>query len=513
MSEAAADTGAEVAVLDIEAAAAKLKQGKDLIDDDPEKAVELLCAAVRSYEKHFGAEAIECAPVYMYYGIALYEVARSATDALGTTKTTVEPISDQKADQTAALPKPAATADEAGDKSSVPGDGKSDATAGPSEPSALDDQKAVEPNDAAGSDDKKNTGEDGDKAAEDGPAEGGDGDGEEMEEEADGAEQGEEEEGGDAKAEDDPDADDMKLAWDMLEVARVIYSKQSHPEEHRDRLAEVHKALGDIKSEQERFEEAVDCYKQSLQHLEAMQTRNNRRLAEVQYKLSVVLTYLEQHEEALAVTQAALNSLEAAVAETEEKLCALPTDGSGGEAADEEGRRLQAVSDDLRSVIGELHWNINGLKETIANDNSLKEALRQAFLKANGGSGSDAAAGLTAALAAGVATSSSFAAPSKPGPTGQPVSLGTVGRGSKRITLQPTSTTAANGTAAPAAVPISAPKRTLDDLMGGEPAAGGLTSTGFEAVAVVEAREEGQPQAAKKARVEEAEAAMEAAES
>ncbi|GIM15733.1 hypothetical protein Vretimale_18468 [Volvox reticuliferus] len=194
-----------------------------------------------------------------------------------------------------------------------------------------------------------------------------------------GGEEGPDEDDEEVKPGEDSGANDMKLAWDMLEVARVLYCK-NNPEEHHERLAEVHKALGDIKSEEERFEEAVECYKQSLYHLESMQPRNNRRLAEVQYLLSLVLTYLEQPEEALQVTQTALASLEAAVAEIEEKLAALPTDGSGGEAAEEEGCRLQAISDDLRGVIGELHWNITGLQEAIANKNSIKESVNWLIL-------------------------------------------------------------------------------------------------------------------------------------
>ncbi|GIL92258.1 hypothetical protein Vretifemale_19804 [Volvox reticuliferus] len=313
----------------------------------------------------------------------------------------------------------------------------------------------------------------------------------------DGDSEGGEEDDEEVKPGEDSGANDMKLAWDMLEVARVLYCK-NNPEEHHERLAEVHKALGDIKSEEERFEEAVECYKQSLYHLESMQPRNNRRLAEVQYLLSLVLTYLEQPEEALQVTQTALASLEAAVAEIEEKLAALPTDGSGGEAAEEEGCRLQAISDDLRGVIGELHWNITGLQEAIANKNSIKESVKQAFLKASS-DGADAmkasAAGLAVVLDS--TTANAFAAPSRPASTAPAVSLGTVGRGSKRITLQPTNVVVAAPAEGPHAVEKyerpTVTKRTLEDLMGAAPAAADA----------VEAHAENQLQQAKKVRTEE----------
>eukprot|EP00198_Chlamydomonas_reinhardtii_P005980 XP_001695316.1 predicted protein [Chlamydomonas reinhardtii] len=263
-AEASEPAPASVSSEELELAVANLKEGKSLIDDDPEKAVELLCSVVRTYEKKYGSEGIECADVYLYYGIALYEVARNATDALGTTKTTV---------------------------------------------------------------DKKEQAE-----------------------------------------------DDMKLAWEMIELSRIIYDRNS-PEQHHSKLAEVHKSLGDIKSEEERFEEAAECYRQSIAHLKAMQPPSKRRIAEVQYKLSLSLTFMEQPDQALAQTEEAIGSLEAAAGEIEEKLAALPTDGSGGEEAEEEGRRLQETADDLRAVMTELTHNCEGLRDTIKHNNSLKEAL------------------------------------------------------------------------------------------------------------------------------------------
>jgi hypothetical protein len=49
--------------------------------------------------------------------------------------------------------------------------------------------------------------------------------------------------------EDEAPADDMGLAWEMLELARKIFEEQG-PEAHLDELAEIHLALGDIMGEQ-----------------------------------------------------------------------------------------------------------------------------------------------------------------------------------------------------------------------------------------------------------------------
>ncbi|KAG2447739.1 hypothetical protein HYH02_007199 [Chlamydomonas schloesseri] len=479
MSAEAAEPGAaSVSPEELELAVANLKEGKDLLDDDPEKAVELLCSVVKTYEKKYGSDGIECADVYLYYGIALYEVARNATDALGTTKTTVEKKTP---------------ADGAGPSTSAGSGGPAAGEAGAAQTAAA---AGAEGEGEGEGKDEEEGGEEGAEGGEDGAA---------------GGEDGGEGEGGDGDGEDAEGSptDDMKLAWEMIELARIIYDRNS-PEQHHSKLAEVHKSLGDIKSEEERFEEAADCYRQSIVHLQAMQPPSLRRIAEVQYKLSLSLTFMEQPEAALAQTEEAIRSLEAAVGEIEEKLAALPTDGSGGEEAEEEGRRLQGTADDLRGVMTELTHNCEGLRDTIKHNNSLKEALKQAFIKANGGA---------AALAgAGGGSSTSFAAPTNAAAAAATVSLGVVGRGTKRITLQPAAAApqgqaaAADGSAA-----APAPKRTLADLMGVQPpvpatsptlAASGQGASVVGATAAGTA--DGQAQAqepAKRARLEESAAA------
>ncbi len=93
-------------------------------------------------------------------------------------------------------------------------------------------------------------GEDGEEQGEgDGPdgegqAEGADGEGDEPaanEDEDAGA--GEAEPG----CEEEDEGDDLKLAWDNLELARIIYERLG-PEQHRSKLAGVHVSLGDIKA-------------------------------------------------------------------------------------------------------------------------------------------------------------------------------------------------------------------------------------------------------------------------
>jgi hypothetical protein len=52
----------------------------------------------------------------------------------------------------------------------------------------------------------------------------------------------------------------MALAWEMLEMARLIYTQHGGPATFASKLADCHMYIGDILSEQEKFEEAVVEY-------------------------------------------------------------------------------------------------------------------------------------------------------------------------------------------------------------------------------------------------------------
>lgn len=54
--------------------------------------------------------------------------------------------------------------------------------------------------------------------------------------------------------------DDIELAWEMLEGARVCYSKQPDTADRRDHLADVHSRLGDVMQANEMFAQAITEY-------------------------------------------------------------------------------------------------------------------------------------------------------------------------------------------------------------------------------------------------------------
>ncbi len=247
-----------------------LQEGKALIDEDPNKAVELLCAVVKTFEKRYGGQALECADPYLQYGVALYEVARLSTDALGSTKTAVEDKKkgSAKGGSAAGPSTSGADADGAGPSSGARTDTAAH-TVQPTRHAALlavslsihwapsrSNILALPCCTAAAPKGEAHTGpdaEDGDGAGD--SEEGADGEAAGEQGAEDGGAEGEGDGEGDGEGEEGTPSDDMQLSWEMLELARVIYEKHD-PAQHRSKLGGVHKALGDIHNEQERFEDA-----------------------------------------------------------------------------------------------------------------------------------------------------------------------------------------------------------------------------------------------------------------
>mmetsp|Transcript_31996 Transcript_31996/g.61553 ORF Transcript_31996/g.61553 Transcript_31996/m.61553 type:complete len:213 (+) Transcript_31996:135-773(+) len=80
------------------------------------------------------------------------------------------------------------------------------------------------------------------------------------------------------------DIGDMGLAWEMLETARVIFSKMSGRSKE---MAEVHEKLADVQMEQGQFSNAVQEYRNALGFLADCDTPQARARLGVLFQLSL----------------------------------------------------------------------------------------------------------------------------------------------------------------------------------------------------------------------------------
>ncbi|KAJ7063751.1 hypothetical protein C8F01DRAFT_1134196 [Mycena amicta] len=227
-----------------------------------EQAVEHYATALEMMTKEHGDDAPQTADVYFAYGQALLENAIAQSSVLGKDQPDQEDEDDAPGEATS-------------------GNGPILSFSGDAEDDAVDLFKAAE--DAVAAEDNDNDGED---------AEGGG---------------------------DEPE-DDFNAAWEVFELARGIYAKQSEENGGEDaalqlKLAETYLALGDVSLETEKFDQAITDYEAGLALKSVLLPQSSRQLAEAHYKLSIVLDLTSGRlADAIQQAECALESIECRLA-------------------------------------------------------------------------------------------------------------------------------------------------------------------------------------------------------
>ncbi|XP_053294921.1 histone-binding protein N1/N2 isoform X2 [Pleuronectes platessa] len=218
--------------------------------------------------------------------------------------------------------------------------------------------------------------------------------GDDAEMEADAPEQGE----GDGTAEKDSDEEEeevgnLQLAWEMLEVAKVIY-KRKESKDDQLMAAQTHLRLGEVSAESGNYSQALEdfqeCLKLQVKHLDS----DSRLLAETHYQLG--LTYSLNLQYRQAVDQ--LNSSISVIKSRLDKLQQLLDKAEGPEALPGERKEMEELKALLPEIKEKVEDATEGLKMTSAASESVKDAL---------GGGSTSSAFPESALQNGDAASSS----------------------------------------------------------------------------------------------------------
>ncbi|KAF8065926.1 MET1B [Scenedesmus sp. PABB004] len=482
------------------AADADFAKALSLRDADPEAAIELLAGVLEVRNRAFGEQAIECAETYLHYGMLLFEQAQAASDYFGEQ---VKDAAMQRARRMAAG-QPGGEGGDGGEDGSSSGEdegseeeeeenGGADEPMGEAEREGADAAVAGEEQQQPGA----AAAADGAAAEEEGPSGSGSEDGVDGEPcdgdaaggEGGGAEEGGAEEGGAEEV--TGENDDMALAWEMLEMARLIYTRHGGAAAHPAALADAHGCIGDIFAEQEKFEEAVPEYDAALAALDAApggQAGARRHAAELAFKKANALQLAERPAEALGAMRAARAHLTARLHELNAALAAAAAAAAGGgggtaaaaaadaptaaafaafasvlttyakpaepasagdaagaaapepaaaaaaEAAAADVAKKQREAADLRGVLEGVDDRIEELGAAVQADEEVKQSLRSALAALAGGGGGAPGAGSSGAAAAagGAVETIGFGAPSGglPAAAAAPVrDIGVIGRG------------------------------------------------------------------------------------
>jgi nuclear autoantigenic sperm protein len=178
----------------------------------------------------------------------------------------------------------------------------------------------------------------------DGEAEGEEANGEEEEEgeevgegEAEVEEEGEDITKADEKMKDDEDADDisnLQRAWEMFELAKVVYSKSFNDdlEFKNKRIAECLLKLGEISIEQELYDQAIGDINESVKLQEQIkENRDERMLAETFYQLALAYQFnahfneaKESFDKSINIVQLRIEMLKSKLEQTQDDLDKQP---------------------------------------------------------------------------------------------------------------------------------------------------------------------------------------------
>jgi len=322
------------------AAFASLASGKrHLLVSDIPLAVSTLGEACELFSNVFGETAAEMGEVYFYYGRALLEMARLESGVLG---------------------------------------------------NALDGDAEGEEDEDAGEGDEAENGE---ASAENGEKEkNGEDAMEETEEKAESDVEGGEKEGEDKSAQDAEDEEDpsnLQLAWEMLELAKVVYSKTVETEkdnkEAGHRLCETYMVLGEVSLENENYPQAVEDLQLCLDRRVSSLPSDSRCIAETHYQLGIAQGFDMKWEEAVVSLEAAIKVLETRVANLK----------SSTESPDESKKEDATYTREKEAA--ELEALIPEIKEKITDTNEMKaeslRKMREAVGFPSAGGSSDGASG------------------------------------------------------------------------------------------------------------------------
>lgn len=113
---------------------------------------------------------------------------------------------------------------------------------------------------------------------------------------------------GSRNQEDNQEVTGLQLAWEVLELSRVILSKQD-TREAKLQTADIMATLGEIGLESDMFDQAIKDFSASLEIKESLLPNHDRAIAELQFQLGLAYTLVKDFDSAILAYQKAKNVL------------------------------------------------------------------------------------------------------------------------------------------------------------------------------------------------------------
>ncbi|XP_056211592.1 nuclear autoantigenic sperm protein isoform X3 [Falco biarmicus] len=284
---------------------------KHLVMGNIPAAVNAFQEAASLLGKKYGETADECAEAFFYYGKSLLELARMENGVLGNALEGVQvEEEEEKAEDESALP----TVDE-------------------TEESEEEDKE----NDKA-EDDKEN-----ELTVED-------------------------------KESEEDEIGNLELAWDMLELAKVIYKRQE-TKEAQLHAAQAHLKLGEVSIESENYTQAIEEFQACLALQQKYLEAHDRLLAESHYQLALAYHYNSQFDEAVLQFGKSMEVIDKRMAMLTERI----KKAESGSPEDEK------EIEELKGLLPEIKEKIEDSKESQKSARVAEQALKATLVGTTSG--------------------------------------------------------------------------------------------------------------------------------
>ncbi|XP_071606374.1 nuclear autoantigenic sperm protein isoform X2 [Heliangelus exortis] len=145
----------------------------------------------------------------------------------------------------------------------------------------------------------------------------------------------------------------LELAWDMLELAKVIYKRQE-TKEAQLHAAQAHLKLGEVSIESENYTQAIEEFQACLALQQKYLEAHDRLLAESHYQLALAYHYNSQFDEAVLQFGKSVEVIDKRLAMLNERI----KKAEGGSPED------QKEIEELRGLLPEIKEKIEDSKES-----------------------------------------------------------------------------------------------------------------------------------------------------
>ncbi|XP_062047183.1 nuclear autoantigenic sperm protein [Lepus europaeus] len=163
----------------------------------------------------------------------------------------------------------------------------------------------------------------------------------------------------------DEEIGNLELAWDMLDLAKIIFKRQE-TKEAQLYAAQAHLKLGEVSVESENYIQAVEEFQACLNLQEQYLEAHDRLLAETHYQLGLAYGYNSQYDEAVAQFSKSIEVIEKRMAVLNEQM--KEAEGSSTE--------YEKEIEELKELLPEIREKIEDAKESQRSGNVAELALK-----------------------------------------------------------------------------------------------------------------------------------------